>query len=251
MKFTHQFVLSLIALAKLVMADSQQFGIISIASGSDLQYASAFFDSNNLVVGHQPNNQFALVVTDDGKLKSTSGNQFIAVDANSGNLKEVSDSNSASVGFSIKNGHLLYLNSESFYAVPGASSGATWSLSTKNTNSAQGAAASPVVLRTQSTTGTDVVADFTPAAMSSVSSVVPSSISSVHPSSLVSSGSTLVLSKASGSAVPISQIGDGQIQATATSHVPPVQSHNGAIGQHGPYLGMHAGVAAAAIAYLL
>ena len=75
MKFTHQFVLSLIALAKLVMADSQQFGIISIASGSDLQYASAFFDSNNLVVGHQPNNQFALVVTDDGKLKSTSGSQ--------------------------------------------------------------------------------------------------------------------------------------------------------------------------------
>lgn len=236
MRFTKPIVIALIALAKLIVADSQQFGIISIASGTDLQYASGAIDANNnLVLGHNQPSPLTLVVTDDGKLKSATGDEYFSVDSTTGDLKQTSSAD-ATTGFSIKNGHLMYLDSESFFATPSGQGANTWNLVTKGNGS-------PVVLRAQSITGSDVVADFTPATLSSASSSSTLTNSASMSSEVSGSYSTVGPTTIRTSGVPVSQIDDGQIQVTATT-VPPVQSDNGAAGM-GPY-GVTAGIAAAA-----
>ncbi|KAL3241236.1 uncharacterized protein RNJ42_03328 [Nakaseomyces bracarensis] len=242
MRFSKPILIALIALAKLIVADSQQFGIVSIASGTDLQYASGAVDANNnLVLGHNTSSALTLVVTDNGKLKSADGSEYFTVEGPTGVIK-LTSSAEASVGFSIKNGHLMYLNSESFIATP-IDGSTTWQLTTNGNGSS-------VVLRAQSTTGADVVADFIPDSSS------PSSTTTVTVSSTTDSVSSLssvthntvspTTIKSTG--VPVSQIDDGQIQASA-SNVPPIQSDNGA--QRMLTYGVPAGLAAAAALLLI
>ncbi|KAL3234854.1 hypothetical protein RNJ44_02642 [Nakaseomyces bracarensis] len=218
MKFSTAFSVALIALAKVVVADSQTFGLLSIHSGSSVHLLGAFAD-NGAIVFKSGSNSLSGTVTDAGKLKF-SDNTY-AVVGSDGSVKEGSEAD-ATTGFSLTGGRLAYKDSTGFYAVP---SGTEYKLSTEDASGSTG-----IVVSARSATGS-TVPDFTPSGSSSGSSAG-------------SSASAATSAAASHTAAAISQITDGQIQATSTIHQ---QTANGA-GKVAA--GMGAG-AVAAIAMLL
>lgn len=110
MKFTTSFSIAVFALAKFIMADSQTFGLVSINSGTDLQYASVFVNDGKLVLGHPTGSDLNGTITDAGLLKFSDGKY--AVIESDGVMSEGSDTN-ASKGFEIKDGRLTYIGSSS------------------------------------------------------------------------------------------------------------------------------------------
>lgn len=102
MKFSTALSVALFALAKMVIADSEEFGLVSIRSGSDLQYLSVYSDNGTLKLG-SGSGSFEATITDDGKLKFD--DDKYAVVNEDGSFKEGSESDAAT-GFSIKDGHL-------------------------------------------------------------------------------------------------------------------------------------------------
>ena len=112
MKFSTALSVALFALAKMVIADSEEFGLVSIRSGSDLQYLSVYSDNGTLKLG-SGSGSFEATITDDGKLKFD--DDKYAVVNEDGSFKEGSESDAAT-GFSIKDGHLNYKSSSGFYA---------------------------------------------------------------------------------------------------------------------------------------
>ncbi|KAL3234855.1 hypothetical protein RNJ44_02643 [Nakaseomyces bracarensis] len=216
MKFSTAFSVALIALAKVVVADSQTFGLLSIHSGSSVHMLGAFSD-NGEIVFKSGSNSLSGTVTDAGKLKF-SDNTY-AVVGSDGTVKEGSEAD-ATTGFSLTGGRLAFKDNTGFYAVP---SGSEYKLSTDNVSGSTG-----IVVSARSASGS-TVPDFTPAGSSGASSGASSATTSAA---------------ASHTAAAISQITDGQIQATSTIHQ---QTANGA-GKVA--VGMGAG-AVAAVAMLL
>ncbi|EJS42970.1 cwp1p [Saccharomyces arboricola H-6] len=242
MKFSTALSVALFALAKMVVADSEEFGLISIRSGSDLQYLSVYSDSGALKLG-SGSNSFAATVTDDGKLKFDDGTYAVVND--DGSFKEGSE-NDAATGFSIKDGNLNYKSSSGFYAVKDDSS---YIFSSKQSDNATG-----VAIRATSKTGS-VVPDFSPDGVASSSSASSSSATKSTSSTESTKASTTIsassvssaASSASSSTVvsAISQINDGQVQASNTVYE---QTENGAVKAAA---GMGAGALAAVAALLL
>ena len=203
MQFSKLTSVALLALIQKVLADSQTFGIISIHSGSALQYASLYAKDGTLVLGSNQN-QFTMVVTDDSKLKF--GDNQYAVVQTDGTIKEGSEAD-ASTGFAIAKGRLTYGGSDGFYGIEGTGA---YTLSTKTTDGATG-----VALRTVDTTSPTgaVVNDFSGDANGS--------------STEASSTAAPAASAAVGDAV--SQINDGQIQATTATKAAVSQITDGQI----------------------
>ena len=218
MQFTTAFSVALIAMAKLALADSQAFGLLAIHSGSPVQNTPVNSENGALVL--KSGGSFAGTVTDAGKLKF-SDNTYAVVNSD-GSIKTGSESEGTS-GFALSGSHLTYKGNSGFFAIP---SGSEYKFST-----AQGTGAIDIVISPRSTKDGSVVADFTPAGSAS------SAASSAKPSSAAASS-------AAPTKAAISQIGDGQIQATSTIHQ---QTTNGAAKAAA---GMGAG-AIAAIAVLL
>ena len=204
MQFSKLTSIALLALIQKVLADSQTFGIISIHSGSALQYASLYAKDGTLVLGSNQN-QFTMVVTDDSKLKF--GDNQYAVVQTDGTIKEGSEAD-ASTGFAIAKGRLTYGGSDGFYGIEGTGA---YTLSTKTADGATG-----VALRTVDTTSPTgaVVNDF--AGASSGSSTEASS-SAAAPASSAAVGDA------------VSQINDGQIQATTATKAAVSQITDGQI----------------------
>lgn len=248
MRFSTALSVALLALAKMVAADSEEFGLLSIRSGSDLQYLSVYSDNGALKLGGG-SNSLSATVTDDGKLKFDDGKYAVVSD--DGSLKEGSESD-ATTGFSIKNSYLNYKTSSGFYAVK---DGSSYIFSSKQSSDATG-----IAIRPTSKTGS-VVPDFSPSDSNSSTSTTESastsaSSSSASESTKVSttvsttestkvSTSTSASAASSGVASVISQITDGQIQAPKTVSQ---QTENGAVKAA---VGMGAGALAAAAAMLL
>ncbi|CAI4044678.1 Cwp1p SKDI_11G1190 [Saccharomyces kudriavzevii IFO 1802] len=235
MKFSTSLSVALFALAKTAIADSEEFGLVSIRSGSDLQYLSVYSDDGTLKLGSgssssSSSSSFGATITDDGKLKFDDG-KYAVVD-NDGSLKEGSESDAAT-GFSIKDGHLNYKSSDGFYAIKKDSS---YIFSSKQSDDATG-----IAIRPTSKTGS-VVPDFAPSDSPSGSSAAQSASST---ESSRTSHTTLVSSASSAVASVISQITDGQVQAPNTVYE---QTENGAVKAAA---GMGAGALAAAAALLL
>jgi len=194
-----------LALVQKVLADSQSFGIISIHSGSALQYASLFSKDGTLVLGSNQG-QFTMIVTDDSKLK-LSDNTFAVVQTD-GTIKEGSESD-ATTGFAITQGRLTLDGSSGFYGIEGTGS---YTLSTKSADGATG-----VALRTVDTTSPTgaVVSDF--AGSSSGSTPSTSAPAPVSSTSVAVVASSSVAAATTTKAAAVSQIGDGQIQATTAT----------------------------------
>ncbi|CAD6633114.1 XXYS1_4_G0006630.mRNA.1.CDS.1 [Saccharomyces cerevisiae] len=239
MKFSTALSVALFALAKMVIADSEEFGLVSIRSGSDLQYLSVYSDNGTLKLG-SGSGSFEATITDDGKLKFD--DDKYAVVNEDGSFKEGSESDAAT-GFSIKDGHLNYKSSSGFYAIK---DGSSYIFSSKQSDDATG-----IAIRPTSKSGS-VATDFSPSDSSSSSSASASSASASsstkHSSSIesVETSTTVETSSASSpTASVISQITDGQIQAPNTVYE---QTENGGAKAA---VGMGAGALAVAAAYLL
>ncbi|CCF57972.1 hypothetical protein KAFR_0D03240 [Kazachstania africana CBS 2517] len=205
MKFTSNIAFALFVLAKLIVADSETFGLITIRSGSALQYAGVTSVDGTLNLGGS--NGLSGTVTDAGKLK-LSDDTYAVVQAD-GTIKEGSESD-GTTGFSVTGGRLAYNGSTGFY---GVASGSSYILSTSDTSGLG------IVLRAQTTSG--LAADFTPSGSSSDSS---SSADAAASSSVASTVSTAAA--AASTVAAVSQITDGQIQATTATIAQ--QSTNGA-----------------------
>ena len=236
MKFSTTVSIALLALAKLIVADSESFGLVVIRSGSPLQYAGVYSEDGKLYFGSNGNGLSA-VVTGAGKLK-LSDNTY-AVVSSDGSVVQGSESDATS-GFSVSNGYLAYNGVDGFNAI---SSGSTYIVSTKSSGSND----LGVAIRATSSSGS-TIPDFSPEDSSSTSASASAS-ASTSASASASATTTVAPSsstKASVSTIEaVSQITDGQIQATTATFVQ--QTENGA-GKAG--LGMSA-AALAAVAMLL
>lgn len=243
MRFSTALSVALLALAKMVVADSEEFGLLSIRSGSDLQYLSVYSDNGTLKLG-SGSNFISATVTDDGKLKFDDGKYAVVND--DGSFKEGSESDAAT-GFSVKDTNLSYKASFGFYAIKEDSS---YIFSSKQSGDATG-----IVIRATGKTGS-AIPDFPPSNSTSSTSASTSATTYISTSTSASASASVSESSkvsttasastaSSGVASVISQITDGQIQAPNTVTQ---QTENGAVKAT---VGMGAGALAAAAALLL
>lgn len=216
MKLLSAFCITLLTLVKLVIADSESFGLLSIRSGSSLQYAMVYANESKLYVGSGP--ALTAVVTDAGKLKFNNNSSTFAVVSSDGTVTEGSEAD-ASDKFSIRNGHLIFNNFDGFYAIP---QGSLYVFSTRNSETAVG-----IAIRATAPNG-QTVPDFPPPPPGANSSSVSSSTASATAQS-ETSGPTA-----------ISQTSDGQIVAIQTENNAPRAA-----------VGLGAGIIAAAAALLV
>ncbi|QGN16589.1 cell wall protein CWP1 [Kluyveromyces marxianus] len=203
MKFSAAFTVALLSLAKFIAADSESFGLVSLRSGSPLQFSGVYAKDGALYLGSNQN--YSGVVTDDGKLKFSDNSYAVAGD--DGYLTTTTDASKATTGFAVKNGYLQLNNSEAFY---GVQSGSDYKVAVKS----EGSNSQSVSLSARSTNG-QTVPDFTPGSSGSSSSSAAPASSSAAPASSSEAAKT--------SAAPVSQIGDGQIQATTATPKPTAQ----------------------------
>lgn len=210
MKFSTTFSVALLALAKLIVADSEQFGLITIRSGSSLQYASVYLDDNKLYLG-SGGDSLGGTVTDAGKLKLTDGKY--AVVNSDGSIGEGSEDEGTG-NFSIKDGYLAYDDKNGFNAI---SQDSKYLLSVSSAEGSTGVALKAIGSGSQS------VPDFTPSGSSdtttttlSSSSASAASSTSIETASSAQSAQTSTEAAAT-SAEAISQIDDGQIQAVTST----------------------------------
>ncbi|SCV00297.1 LAMI_0G04126g1_1 [Lachancea mirantina] len=204
MKFTTAFTPVLLALAQTIVADSESFYPLVIHSGSSLQYATAYVDNGKLYLGNPgSSNSLTFTVTDAGKLKISDGKY--AVVSSDGSITEGSQDD-GSTGFSLSDGHLEYNNAQSFVAVP---SGSAYVFSTQGTASDD----IGVAIRAQLASGS-TASDFP----SSASQSQPETSSTAAAISQIGDGQIQASSASpKSSAAAISQISDGQVQATSAS----------------------------------
>lgn len=194
MQFNNLITIALLGLAQRVLADSESFGMVSIRSGSALQYASVYAKDGQLVLGSNQD-KFTATVTDAGKLKLSDNTYAVVQD--DGSIKEGSESE-GSATFAIANGHLTYGGVDGFYGIPASG---YYTLSTKQTGDSTGIAIRAFSATSQ--TG-EVVPDFSGSASEGSAS---SSAAPEHTTTTLATSTTA----AAGGAV--SQITDGQVQA--------------------------------------
>ncbi|CDH15982.1 related to CWP1-Cell wall mannoprotein [Zygosaccharomyces bailii ISA1307] len=150
MQFSTLFLTALASMQAVYCESSEQFGLLTIRSGSNLQYASVYAEGDTLYFGSS-NDALDAEVTDCGLLK-LSDQKYAYIDKD-GTVKQ-GCSDDASSGFAIKNGHLAFNDSEGFFAVP---TDGKYKVSEKSVDSAVG-----VAIRAQSLKGGNTVPDYTP-----------------------------------------------------------------------------------------
>ncbi|KAH3674294.1 hypothetical protein WICPIJ_009605 [Wickerhamomyces pijperi] len=100
---------ALSSLASYVVADSAEFYLIVIRSGSQYQYAAIVPNSDNVLLAGSSAGEKAAVITDAGEFKYTDGS-YLTVEAD----KVTVTQGSGSTGFSLsEGGYLTYKGSES------------------------------------------------------------------------------------------------------------------------------------------
>lgn len=240
MRFSTAFSVALLSFAKLIVADSEQFGLVTIRSGSALQYAGVYSKDGALYFGS--GDSLSGVITDDGKLKFT--DNTYAVVGDDGYLTASSDESTASTGFSIKSGYLAYADKNGFYGVLEDSS---YKVATKSESSDS----LPVAISARGSDG-QVVPDFSADGSSSSSSAAPESsseTSSAAPeTTTIAPETTSKDSNVVQTVAPVSQIGDGQIQATTGTQSVWIKTESG---NNAGKVTFGAGAGIAAIAALL
>ena len=150
---------ALLAFVQYTLANSAEFGLISIRSGSQVHMLGAFLDTTDetFYIGSTymaPSTETLLegVVTDAGLLRLKDGSY--AYFSNNA-MMDTKDLSKAVKGFSIKNGHLAFDDSESFYVTPANSNYKI------NYGSTQASDAIYIALRTTDSSG-QMISDFTP-----------------------------------------------------------------------------------------
>lgn len=158
---------ALLATVKSIKADSQEFGIISIDSGTALQYSSALIDTDSSTDGYYPisvgssYNQpvWEYVVDDQGHLVANGTYYWGIIPNSDGQFGVTTDASKAIKGFSIEDGNLASSLGYSFVAVP---DGSSWSLYSKNADGNNGNTNNNLFLALAAYTSSGFASDFTP-----------------------------------------------------------------------------------------
>lgn len=230
---------ALLATIKSIKADSQEFGILTIRSGSALQYSSALIDTASSIDGYysislgSSYNQpvWEYVVDDQGHLVANGTYYWGIIPDSDGQFGVTTDASKAINGFSIEDGNLASSVGYSFVAVP---DGSSWALYSKNADGNNGNTNNNLFVAlaaytssgfasdfTPSSTSNDSVANSTTSAISNTTTLAPSSNSStvaIATSSIASSqNSTVATSSAATTAIPSSVAAANQTSANKTA----------------------------------
>lgn len=128
MQFSTTFAAALLSLAQVILANSEEFGVMSIHSGSPVQML--FLKENGDKLEFGTGSSLTASITDEGKLKFTDGKYAVAQE--DGTFKTGSSSE-GSGKFAITDGHVTFNGESKFFAIP---DGDSYSLSTKSGNGA-------------------------------------------------------------------------------------------------------------------
>lgn len=115
MKFSSAYLASLFALAQLVVAKSEEFGLVAIKPSTDLHYSTIHEKEGALYFGHDSKKPLTGWITDCGYLKFS--DESYAGLTKYGTLEETSKCY-ASAGFYVKDGKLYYNSKKDFWALP-------------------------------------------------------------------------------------------------------------------------------------
>ncbi|OBA24962.1 hypothetical protein HANVADRAFT_54208 [Hanseniaspora valbyensis NRRL Y-1626] len=165
---------SIAVLASLVTikADSQEFGLISIRSGSALQYAGITLNIDGATDGYYPvrvggRSYETYVVDDEGRLVANSTYYWGLIPDTDGQYGATTDSANAITGFSIEDGNLASADGYAFVAVP---DGTAWDLYSANAVGNNGNTNNNVGLALAAYTTSGFASDFEPSVSTDSSS---------------------------------------------------------------------------------
>ncbi|KAH3899827.1 Cwp1p SCDLUD_004120 [Saccharomycodes ludwigii] len=167
-----------LAFSKFISCDSEQFGLVSIRSGTSLQYASVYVSNGKLYLGSS-SASLSGTITDDGLLLLS--DSHYATFAADGSLVETTDASEADKFFSISDGYLAYSGIDGFNAIP---EGSAYYLATSTTNGTSSGVI-PIALKAIGSNGQSVP-DFTPAGKSNTTSTATETSSQETSSSTIS-----------------------------------------------------------------
>lgn len=209
---------ALLATIKSIQADSQEFGIVTIDSGTALQYSSTLIDTDSSTDGYYPisvgssYNQpvWEYVVDDQGHLVANGTYYWGIIPNSDGQYGVTTDASKAIKGFSIEDGNLASSLGYYFIAVP---DGSSWTLYSKNAEGNNGNTNNNLGLALAAYTSSGFASDFTPSNTSN-DSVSNSTTSAMKNSTTLapSLNSTTV-------AIATSSIAKSQNSSVATSSV--------------------------------
>ncbi|KAL6933797.1 hypothetical protein ACO0R3_001575 [Hanseniaspora guilliermondii] len=158
---------ALLATIKSIQADSQEFGIVTIDSGTALQYSSTLIDTDSSTDGYYPisvgssYNQpvWEYVVDDQGHLVANGTYYWGIIPNSDGQYGVTTDASKAIKGFSIEDGALASSLGYYFIAVP---DGTSWTLYSKNAEGNNGNTKNNLGLALAAYTSSGFASDFTP-----------------------------------------------------------------------------------------
>ena len=155
---------ALLASLAISKADSQEFGLISIRSGSVLQYASVVLNIDGATDGYYPvrvggKSYDDYVVDDEGRLVANGTYYWGLIPDTDGQYGATTDSANAITGFSIKDGNLASADGYAFVAVP---DGTAWDLYSENAAGTNGNTNNNLGLALAAYTTSGFASDFDP-----------------------------------------------------------------------------------------
>ena len=207
--------IALLASLAISKADSQEFGIISIRSGSALQYAGITLNIDGATDGYYPvrvggRSYETYVVDDEGRLVANSTYYWGLIPDTDGQYGATTDSANAITGFSIKDGNLASADGYAFVAVP---DGTAWDLYSENAVGTNGNTNNNLGLALAAYTTSGFASDFEP----SVST--DSSSSNTTSSETSSTYETTTLAPSENTTTTISSATDSSSSASTSATV--------------------------------
>lgn len=215
---------ALFAALQTVNADSQEFGILSIRSGSSLQYSTALIDTDSangdyypITIGSssgQPTWEY--VVDEQGHLVANGTYYWGIIPNSDGQYGATTDVSKAIKGFSISGGNLASSLGYYFDAVP---NGSTWDLYSKNSDGTNGNTDNNLGLALAAYTSSGFASDYDPSSssndsVSNSSSSAAKNTTTIAPSSSHNSSSAAIATTSSAAVAAITTSSGAAVSST-------------------------------------
>ncbi|KAL6928946.1 hypothetical protein ACO0SA_002280 [Hanseniaspora valbyensis] len=192
---------ALLASLAISKADSQEFSLISIRSGSVLQYASVVLNVDGATDGYYPvrvggKSYDDYVVDDEGRLVANGTYYWGLIPDTDGQYGATTDSANAITGFSIKDGNLASADGYAFVAVP---DGTAWDLYSENADGTNGNTNNNLGLALAAYTTSGFASDFDPSESSDSTTTATTTTSTSASETTTSAAETTTVAPADNS----------------------------------------------------
>ena len=213
---------ALLAALQNVKADSQEFSIVSIDSGTALQYSTALIDTDSATGDYFPitvgsaygKPSWVYVVDDQGHLVANGTYYWGIIPNSEGQYGVTTDASKAVKGFSIVDGSIASAQGYSFTAVP---DGSSWDLYSTNSDGNNGNTNNNLYLELAAFTSSGYASDYEPSNSSndSVGSSTSASknATTLAPSSSYNSSTTVIPATSSAA---VAAVNTSSVVATST-----------------------------------